>query len=197
MDSKIAEIAMRIRVMREILGITIEEMAQKTGKTAAEYARLEDGEEDFAVTFLNKCADIFGVDVIELLTGERPKLNIYTIVRRDKGLPIERRSGFEYLHKAHLFRSKLSEPLYVTAPYEEGTEDGPISMSTHKGQEFDFVLKGSLKVEVDGHTTILNEGDSIYYDSSYPHGMIAVGGQDCTFLAIVIHGGSGEKQEIR
>lgn len=195
MDSKIAEIAVRIGVMREILGISAEEMAAQVNVPLEEYIRLEGGESDFPITFLQKCAAVFGVDMIELLTGERPKLNIYTVVRKGKGLPVERRQGLAYLHKAHLFRNKMCEPLYVTAPYLEGNEERPMMMNNHRGQEFDYILEGSLRMEVDGHTVTLEAGDSIYYDSTYPHGMAAVGGKDCTFLAIVIHGGDEGKGE--
>ena len=48
-------------------------------------------------------------------------------------------------------------------------------------------MDGSLKVQIGEHSEILGPGDSIYYDSSTPHGMIAVGGQDCIFYAIVLN----------
>ena len=56
----------------------------------------------------------------------------------------------------------------------------------HEGQEFDFILKGSLKAQFENHTEILHEGDSVIYDSSHGHGMIATGGEDCLFLAIIL-----------
>ena len=59
---------------------------------------------------------------------------------------------------------------------------------SHPGQEFDLVLQGSLKVQVGDHTEVLHEGDSIYYNSSLPHGMIAVDGKDCVFLAMILPG---------
>jgi mannose-6-phosphate isomerase-like protein (cupin superfamily) len=185
MEKHISEIAQRIKGLREMLCITTAEMSKVTDVTEQEYITLESGSLDFPFTFLMKCSQRLNVDLVVLLTGSNPKLSFYTVVRKDSGLPINRRAGFKYNHLAYLFKNKLSEPFVVTAPYSEQEQQMPIHHSTHDGQEFDFILKGSLKVDLDGHTEILHEGDSLYYDSSYPHGMIATGG-DCEFLAVVI-----------
>jgi len=186
MESKIKEIAQRIRELRLILEISEEEMAKTTDVSVEEYRNYENGTEDFSFTFLYNCSRVFGVDIVELLTGENPKLSFYSVVRAGKGLPIKRRKSFTYQHLAYRMKGKLAEPFVVTAPYNADEQDAPIHLSHHEGQEFDFVLKGQLKIEVEGHTEILEEGDAIFYDSSYGHGMIATGGKDCTFLAVVI-----------
>lgn len=186
MDTKILEIAQRIKEMRLILEITEEEMAEVTGVSTEEYAEYEKGLWDFSFTFLYECARRFGVDIVELLTGENPKLSFYTVVRSGKGLPMKRRQGFTYQHLAYRIKDKLAEPFLVTAPYNEDEQSRPIHLSTHEGQEFNFVMKGKLKIEVGGHTEILEEGDTIFYDSGQGHGMVATGGEECVFLAIVI-----------
>ncbi len=186
MEPRIVEIAERVRTLREILEITVDEMAKATGVTTAEYRQLENGEADFSFTFLFKCSERFGVDIVELLTGENPRLSFYTVVRKDQGLPIERRKGFRYQHLAPLFKNKLAEPFLVTAPYSEEEQTKPMHLSYHEGQELDFVLEGKLKVAMEGHIEYLEPGDAIYYDSGHGHGMIATGGADCKFLAIVL-----------
>ena len=193
METKIMEIAQRIKGLREILELTPQQMAQYTDVTLEEYLEYESGNQDFGFTFLYECAKVFGVDIVELLTGERPKLSHYTIVRSGKGLPIRRREGFTYEHLAYRIKNKLAEPFLVTAPYSAEEQDKPIMLSRHKGQEFDFVLKGSLKMQLQDHVEVLGEGDSIFYDSGYPHGMIATGGSDCVFLAVVIKNPNGKK----
>ena len=65
-----------------ILELTAEEMAKITDLTVEEYIKAEHGETDFSFTFLYKCAKAFGVDITELLTGETPKLSLYSIVRK-------------------------------------------------------------------------------------------------------------------
>lgn len=188
MENKLTEIAERIKALREIFGFSAAEMAAATNLTAGQYAELEGGTRDFSFTFLYLCAGKFGVDMIELLTGENPHLTGYTVVRGGKGLPIKRREGFEYNHLAANFRDKFAEPFLVKAPYSEAAQNQPIAMSVHEGQELDYVLSGTLKFAHDGHFEILNAGDSVYYDSGTPHGMIAAGDSDCVFLAVVLKG---------
>lgn len=186
MDYSIKDVAERLKGLRETLDYSIETMAQKTATSIEDYTRIENGEKDFSITFLYKCAEVLGVDLIELLTGDNPKLKKYCVVRKGTGLPIERRERFEYQHLAYMFKNKQIEPLLVTAPYEAEAQDKPIILSTHDGQEFDYLISGSLKMSIDGKIKILNAGDAIYYDSSAPHGMIAVNGENCVFMAILI-----------
>ncbi len=186
MEPRIIEIAERIRTLREILELSVEELARVTDVTVEEYILLESGKADFSFTFLFKCAERFGVDIVELLTGENPRLSFYTVVRKDKGLPIQRRQGFTYQHLAPLLKNKIAEPFLVTAPFSQEEQDKPMHLSYHEGQEFDFVLQGKLKVAMEGHIEYLEAGDAIYYNSGHGHGMIATGGSDCTFLAVVL-----------
>ncbi len=186
MQPNIAEIAERIRALREIMEISPEEMGRVTGVGLEEYKELESGKKDFTFTFLYNCAERFGVDLIEIVTGENPHLSGYCLVRKGTGLPIKRRQGFKYEHLAATFRDKISEPFLVTAPYIAEEQDKPIALSVHEGQEFDYVLSGSLKFVHGDRTEILRAGDSVYYDSGKGHGMIAVDGQDCVFISVVM-----------
>lgn len=186
METHILEIAERIRGLREILNISAEEMAEATGTTIEQYLAVESGNSDFTFTFLLNCAQRFKVDIVELLTGSNPTLSFYTVVKKGEGLPIERRKGFDYKHLAYLLRDKMIEPFLVTVPYRREDQDKPLYYSTHAGQEFDYILKGSLRIDLDGHVEVLNAGDCVLYDSGHSHGMIAINGADCQFLAIVI-----------
>ncbi len=187
MENRIKETAKRVKALRELLEISIEEMATATGVSAQEYEKYENGEYDLSFTFLYNCADKFNVDIIELVTGENPHLMSYSVVRKDEGLVIKRRQGFTYQHLGYRFKNKTAETFLVTAPYNEDEQDKEIKLSIHEGQEFDYVLEGSLKIVIGSNTEILNAGDSIYYDSSNGHGMIAINGKDCKFLAVTIH----------
>ncbi len=186
MENIIKEVAERIRETRLICEISEEEMAACTGVAVETYRELEAGESDFTFTFIYKCAAKLGVDTTDLLKGSSPTLREYNVTRAGGGLPIARRKGFKYNNLAPLFKNKIAEPFVVRAPYTD--DSSPIKLSRHEGQEYDYILEGSLKVIIDGHTEILGVGDSIYYDSSKPHGMAAYGG-DCCFLAIVIANG--------
>lgn len=186
---QLGEIAERIRTMREIMGFSEEEMAKSTGVTLENYRLYEAGEADFSFTFIFKCANRFAIDPTDLIKGTSPTLSTYTVSRKGDGLPITRRQGLKYLNKAPLFKQKSAEPFYVTMPYTESEQNIAIKLSTHAGQEFDIVTRGSMKIQVGEHTEILNEGDTIFYNSATPHGMIAVNGADCEFYAIVLRPG--------
>ncbi|MBE6931080.1 MAG: cupin domain-containing protein [Ruminococcaceae bacterium] len=186
MDYQVVQIAERIRGLRDIMSISQQEMARACDVSCEEYAACEDGKSDFSFTFLYKCAARLGVDITELLTGDPPRLSGYTVTRDGEGLPIQRRAGFSYENMAYLFRNKLAEPYVVNAAYKEEEQNAPVHMTVHEYQEFDYVLEGSLKFVHGSHEEILNAGDSVYYDSREPHGMIAVGGKPCRFLAVVI-----------
>ena len=188
MENILKEVGSRIKTMREIREIDARAMAEATGVTVEAYLAMEEGKVDFTFTFIHKCAARLGVDATDLLGGESPTLESYCVNRSGGGLPIARRQGFSYNNLAPLFKGKIAEPFVVKAPSTPGDEDAPIKLSHHEGQEFDFILKGSLKVSIGGRIEILNEGDSIYYDSSLPHGMVAYG-CDCEFLALTISAG--------
>lgn len=192
MDTSIVEIAERIKGLRELCDMTQSEVAQNVGVSVEEYQSYESGQSDLSFTFLNNVARVLGVDMIELLTGENPRLSHYSIVKKGKGLNIKRREGFVYEHLSYRFKNKLAECFLVTAPYIAEEQDKPIHLSTHEGQEFDYILSGSLKCQMGEHTEIVTAGDSLYYNSGEPHGMIATGGSECVFLAITIHPSSNK-----
>lgn len=184
---EIKAIAQRIRCIREDLEISTQKMCELCQITEAEYASLENGEVDFTFSFLNRCATIFGVDISELLTGNSTSnLKAYAVERKGNGLRVDRRKNFEYLHLASRFYGHKIDPLYVNVPYSEEALNKPIKTNTHEGQEFDYVLEGGLKYMIHNQIVYLNEGDSIMFDSSIPHGMVATSKEGCKFLAIVV-----------
>ena len=179
------DVANRIRSLREDNEYSIEDMAEATGRSAEEYAARESGEMDLTFTFVYKCAKKFGVNVVELLTGESPRLKHYEIVHAGEGLVLERHTDFHYLHKAPHFKNRLGETFLVDVPYQRESQNEPIHLSYHEGQEMDYVLKGRLRFRFEDHFEEAGPGDVLYYDSGRGHGMIAIGGEDAQILAVV------------
>ena len=185
---KLLEVAARIREMREICGFTVDEMAQKTEVTVDDYRRYENGKQDFPFSFIHKCSLAFGLGISDLLEGQSAHLSSYTVTRKGQGQETAKEEGISIRNLAPLFRKKIAEPYWVKYEYNEELQNKPIHLTKHSGQEFDFVMSGRLKVQVGDNVEYLSEGDSIYYNSSTPHGMIAVDGQDCLFVAVVLPG---------
>ncbi len=187
LDFKIKEIAGRIKELREIENLSVADMAARTGVSEEEYLSCEKGESDLHFAFIYRCANAFNVDVTDIIEGYSPKLKSFTVTRRGEGQRIEKAHGMTYYNLASAFKNRIAEPLYVKSVYSEEAQTKDIELTTHSGQECDLIISGHLKVQVGNHTEILGPGDSIYFDSNTPHGMIAVNGEDCTFYAIVLN----------
>ena len=187
LNLKIKEMSSRIKELREIEGLSIEEMALKTDVSVEDYLKCERGESDLNFAFIYRCALALSVNVTDIIEGYSPTLQSYTVTRFGKGQQIAKAHGMTYYNLAYAFKNRIAEPLYVRSTFDKEAQDKEIECTTHAGQECDIVIEGYLKVKVGEHTEVLGPGDSIYYDSSTPHGMIAVNGKDCIFYAIVLN----------
>ena len=195
--TKLTEVARRIREMREIFAFSEEEMAKCAEITVEEYRAFESGTKDFPFTFLHKCALAFDIGITDLLEGQSAHLSSYTVTRKGQGQETAKENGISIQNLAPMFRKKLAEPYWVKYEYNADQQNQPIHLTKHSGQEFDFVMSGKLKVQIGDHVEYLGEGDSIYYNSSTPHGIIAVDGEDCLFVAVVLNGDAEDEQVIR
>ncbi len=194
-DLKTREVAGRIRELREANGLTVEEMAAKTDLTTEEYIAHESGDRNLSIAFLYRCVLILGVDMSDLLEGHSPKLQSYSLTRKGQGQRIEEAHNMVGFNLAAGFRNRIALPLYMEVAYREGAQNEPIELVTHEGQECDIVIRGHMKIQIGSHCEVLHPGDCIYYDSSTPHGMIAVNGEDCAFYAIVLNNSAAREGE--
>ena len=184
--NQLMDIALRIRDMRDILGYSVQKMAEMTDVSPEMYRMYETGTVDLPFTFLHKCSKVFGVEITVLLEGHSARLSGYTVTRRGKGLVTASEDGITIQDMAPMFRKKLATPYWVTYEYSEELQNKPIHTTTHSGQEFNLVIKGSMRVKIGDHEEVLREGDSVFYKSSTPHGMIAIEGKDCVFLSMIM-----------
>ena len=192
-DARIKEVAERLRAAREDSGRSVAEMAAAVGVDVREYEEYERGEKDFSFSFIYKFAAACGLEMTEIMEGTNAFLSNYTVTRRGEGMPIVRREGFVYNRLAAMFRNKIAEPFYVKIPYDPNALEKPLHLGTHKGQEFDVVISGTMKIWIGDKYEVLHAGDSIYYDSSTPHDEAALGGTDCEIYAVVMSP-DGEKE---
>lgn len=184
-ELKIKEIAERIKAVRESLGFSPEETAEKTGVTVEEYLNCESGKSDFSFTFVYKFCNACSIEITDLTEGVSPSLSGYDVTRKGEGDPITRRAGFRYERLAPRFKDKTAETFLVTIPYTDEASRKP-HFSTHTGQELDIVVKGTLKVQIGSNVEELHEGDSIYYNSGEEHDVWAGGGEECVIYAVVL-----------
>jgi transcriptional regulator with XRE-family HTH domain len=184
MIEEMKQIAKRIKEIREISDISIETMAGNLNVPVNQYLDYECGNSDIPVSFIYKIAQWFNIELSVLLGGDNPKLHIYGVVRNGKGLNLERRKQYKYENLAYNFIHKKAEPFMVTVDPDPKKE--PMDYNSHPGQEFNYVIEGSMKIIIDNHEIILNEGDSVYFDSGYKHLMKPLNNKKVRFLAVIL-----------
>ena len=182
MNENIMEIARRLREIRDLSDVTTEELAEQLTISREDYERIETGKVDIPISVLCEIADYYKIGVTELLTGEAAKLTVYSVVRKDRGISVERTKDYNYKNLAYDFANRKVEPLLVTVDHKEKSELHP---NSHHGQEFHYCVEGSFVFYIDDHEIVINEGDSLYFSSEHPHAMSAVG-ERARILVIVI-----------
>ena len=182
MNAQIKDIGMRLACLRDDMDIPVSEMAAKLGVDEQTYAAYENGENDFSFSFIYNAAEILGVDVLDIISGDAPKLSMCCMVEKGKGYSVKREKEYDYKHLAYTFRNKKGEPFLVTITPDNKT---PV-MHSHEGQEFNYVLSGKMTLYIGDISYELKEGDSVYFDASVPHAEVAIGNDTAQFIAVVM-----------
>lgn len=182
MNEQIKDIGMRLACLKEDMELSSAEMAEKLGLDEETYLSYERGEMDFSFSFIYNAADILGVDVLDLISGDAPTLSMCCAVKKGMGYSVKREHEYDYKHLAYTFRNKKAEPFLVTINPDE---DAPV-MQCHEGQEFNYVLSGKMKFYIGDISYELSKGDSVYFDSGIPHAEVAMGDKEVQFIAVVI-----------
>lgn len=184
MDEQIRQIARRLRGLREALELGSQEMADSCGLSEEDYLLMESGETDLSVSRLRRVARRYGLSLDELMFGEEPKMESYFLTRWGTGVSVERTKAYKYEALASGFRGKKADPFIVTV--EPKPDNAPFYFNAHEGQEFNWVIEGRMLLNIGGKELILNPGDSLFFDSGKPHGMLALDGKTLKFLAIIM-----------
>ncbi|MCL2484729.1 MAG: XRE family transcriptional regulator [Endomicrobia bacterium] len=183
MSETLKQIGMRIKAMREISELSAESFAKSINLDEATYVKYEKGEADIPLSVLSAISSKYKVEITALITGGEPHLSRINVVKKGKGLSVERRKEYKYQDLAFNFINKKAEVFYVVA---EPPKDEPKHFYSHTGQEFNYVLEGSIKLFFDGKEYVLEQGDSVYFNSGYNHCVVAVGDKPARFLAVVL-----------
>ena len=178
------DIASRLKDLREIEGKTAEEIAQALGVSPAEYRAFEAGQADIPASALHDAANLLKIDLTDLLTGQAPRMKLFSVTRKGGGVTVERRKDYQYCNLAANFTGRKADVFEVTVPADAG-ESGAHANS-HPGQEFDYLLEGRMCVRIHGNELTLETGDCVYFDSNQGHSMQALDGKPARFLAMIL-----------
>ena len=182
MKERLDEIGSRLRELRELNRVSPEEMAQHLKVPVGTYNCYEEGKLDIPASILIGIARKLNVDTGLLLTGEESKMSNFTVTRKGEAVEVEHRKEYHSQSLARKFAHKKAEPFIVTIDPKKDTP----RYYAHPGQEFEYVLEGTLKITIHENEIILNEGDCIFFDSSYKHIMEALNNEPVRLLAVVM-----------
>ncbi len=180
---KVLDLGGKIRELRMRRGYTLKEVSQMTGFSTALLSQIENNVVSPPISTLWKIAEALGVK-IGYFFQESPQESIdYALVRKGKGKPTARRETYPNLSFYSLAFGKMDRKM---DPYlvEFDRDENCNRAISHEGEEFIYVLEGSLKIHLGDKVIELREGDSIYYDSRVSH--CVEGKKGTKFLAVVL-----------
>ena len=184
MNEEIKQIAERLKGLRDVLELTVDNVAEVCGISPEKYQELESGTVDISVSILHRISQTYDVELTTLMFGDEPKMSSYFVTRNGKGISVERTKAYKYQSLAAGFSKRKADPFMVTV--HPKPDDEPIYQNSHAGQEYNCVISGRMQIQINGKDLILEEGDSIYFNSELPHGMKALDGKEVKFLAIIL-----------
>jgi len=176
-----------IKALRERAGLTLQQLADRTGYTSALLNQVENHLVSPPLGSLGTIAHALEVSIGELW-GERAR-EPFAIVRRGDRRPVSRFASKEGVSYGYAYQSlgfgkknRHLEPYLVTL---EPPTVATRRSSVHEGEEFLFVLSGRVEVTLSGHSDALEPGDSIQYDATLPHLVRCVGEEPAQILAVI------------
>lgn len=176
---KLNEIKKRIKDLREFSDYSIEDFSKKLGIPTKEYEDYETGTVDIPIGALYDIAAALGIDPTVLLTGVMSGSEEANVTYEGQGVVVKRYEGYSFTTLCSDFIGRKMEPMIV----ELKTGSKP-EMVSHKGQEFNYVIEGSLRVIIGRNEYFLRSGDCVYFNPNIPHTEIAMS-ETAKFLVII------------
>lgn len=184
MNEQIKQIAQRLVGLRDALEISPDEIANVCNLSIDDYLLLESGRVDISVSVLHQIAQAYHIELTTLMFGDEPKMNAFFVTRKGKGVAVERIKSYKYQSLGAGFVNRTADPFIVTV--HPKPIDEPMPLNAHPGQEFNYVISGTLLLQIGGNEVTLYAGDSIYFNSQLPHGMKALNNETVRFLAVIM-----------
>ena len=185
-----------VRAFREALGMTVQQFAERTGFSAALLAQIENRMVSPSLGTLVKIANTFGTTVSSFIGGKEERE--FSIVRKEDRTTVSRvglkdggKSTYTYESLGAGKAGRKMEPFLVRL---QPLSDFHTARSSHDGEEFLYVLSGKVTVCLGNLSDVLEEGDSVYYNSTIPHHVHSTDEREALILAVIHAGGKGPAQ---
>lgn len=179
----------RLREIRVGKKITLDRLAKLTGLSKGYLSQIENSDQPPPIYTLTRISRVLGIDIVDLFARPSVALPYEKIVvgRRDDHKVTNMsgtRYGYTYEDLAPNKRGKNMEPFIVTVGF-----DNPVDLTTefrHEGEEFNYVLEGTLEFFYDGRShCVLNAGDHVYFDAEKPHSAKSLGEKEAKVLIVI------------
>ena len=178
----------RIKSLRESKSIGLEEMAERTGLDVLQITHIESDKDLPSLAPLIKIARALGVRLGTFLDDQDALGPVISrkIIRKE-GISFSTNQTASHTHMDYYSLSadksgRHMEPFVIQVTPKE---EGEFQLSSHEGEEFIFCLDGSIEVIYGEDSYVLEEGDSIYYDSIVAHHVHAADSRGAKILAVI------------
>lgn len=152
MSTDFIAIGERIRGIREACDVTAEDMAADLDVDLETYIQWEETGADVPISAIYHMANRFGIEFTEILTGKSGHLDTFHLIKAGEGREVDRLPGYHFEDLAWRFTQKDFQPLLVTLdPHDE-----PAELVDHRGQEFNYILEGSIVFTFDDREIVLD-----------------------------------------
>jgi len=192
-EVKELQIGLKIRRMRQERRLTLQDLADATGLSKPLLSQIENEQVIPPLSTLLRIAKAFKVQ-LQTFFQEEGSSEKCILVRAGENRRLYRRPNpegapppYTYHSLAYGKKNRNLEPFLVEFEAREWTEDLQVS---HDGEEFIFMLEGELEMHYGEKVMTLGPGDSVYYDSSEPHGYVAKGEVRPRAVAVLYSRGS-------
>lgn len=180
-NDSVKEITQRIIELRDVCGYTQEEFAERLGISAETYKAYEENASGIPISLICNIANICGVELSEIMTGQSANLRTIQVVKKGCASKAERYPGYHLEDMAYRFAEKVMQPFYAILK----PDDPPAALAIHGGQEFNYVLEGTMELQWGDRVYILEPGDSAYFDPNRPHGQRCHGEEEVRFITVI------------
>lgn len=178
----------KIKALRETQGISMEQLAERSGLAIEQIERIETNIDLPSLAPLIKIARVLGVRLGTFLDDQEETGPV--VCRKSEAKDtisfsnnaIQSRKHMEYHSLSKSKADRHMEPFIIDVT---PTDDNAFVLSSHEGEEFIMVLNGKMEISYGKNTYLLEEGDSIYYDSIVPHHVHGYQGQAAKILAVI------------
>ena len=177
-NPEIADLGEKLRELRARSGWTLDELARQTSLSKSYLSRLEDGDRQPSLAALLSISRAFGVSLAALFEGEPSRRDdVVTWAEQTRPQP---GNGLVYRALSSAARPVSMQPVRVTVPFARtGTE-----RYQHDGEEWLYVLSGTLQLTLTNDTFTLSPGDAAHFDAREPHRLTAMGGADVELILV-------------